>query len=121
MLFWGLHLVLHLPSTTTPQPSSDSGFSSGTISGVVVGMVVVLALIIGACIYPLASKRRKANVAQDIQIQNLDQTDRKLSTHPNDAAFQESQPFVRPELPGSIPANSAGEKPELIGCQVRDD
>lgn len=82
-----------------------------------IGVIVALALIIGACIYMFMSKRRKARLAQDGQTQGLDQTGRKLSTDP-DAASQAPQSFVKPELPGSTPANTTGEKPELVGSQV---
>lgn len=101
-------------STVTPQPSSASGLTGGAIAGIVIGVIVALALIIGACIYIFVSKRRKARIAQDGQTQDLDQTDHTALA----AASQSPQPFAKPELPGSIPANANGEKPELVGSQV---
>lgn len=106
--------IIRSTSTGTPQPSSASGLSGGAIAGIVIGVIVALALIIGACIYIFVSKRRKAKIAQDGQAQDLDQTDHTDSA----AASHSPQQFVKPELPGSTPANNTGEKPELVGSQV---
>lgn len=106
--------MIHSTSTGTPQPSSASGLTGGAIAGIVIGVIVALALIIGACIYIFVSKRRKAKVAQDGQTQDLDQTDHTVPA----AASQCPRPFVKPELPGSTPGNTTGEKPELLGSQL---
>lgn len=101
-------------STGTPQPSSASRLSSGAIAGIVVGSAVSLALIIEACICLFVSKRRKARTAQNGQIRGPDQTDHDT----NVTTSQAPQPFIKPELPGSTPANNPSEKPELGGTQV---
>lgn len=51
-------------------------------------------------------------------MQSLEQTGHK---DPDSSTFQPSRPYVKPELPGTIPANNAAEKPELVGSHVWDE
>jgi flagellar biosynthesis/type III secretory pathway M-ring protein FliF/YscJ len=81
-----MHFSPHTLSNETHHESSPEGaktnqghgrLSSGAIAGIVVSMVVAIALVVIALLYRRRIRRKKAEDAQDVPLENRGQTEEK--------------------------------------------